>query len=169
MRASKKIDNADFSDKMRQGAISLNDRITEECDANPYGVPYHPRAWGQGWAVQFFGMRQYYLCKAFPDIFSAKLVTNALDYVLGCHPGSNTKSFVSGVGAKSATVAYGANRADNSYVPGGVISGTELISPDFPELLDYPYLWQQSEYVIGGGSSHYLFLVLAVTELLRRR
>lgn len=169
LRAAQKIDNAEFNDLMRQCAVSLNEKIMSECNANPYGVPYHPRAWGQGWAVQFFGMRHYFLCKAFPDIFSTKPMTNALDYVLGCHPGSNTKSFVSGVGAKSATVAYGVNRADNSYIPGGVISGTELIAPNFPELLDYPYLWQQSEYVIGGGSSHYLFLVLAVNDMLHKK
>jgi len=81
--------------------------------------------------------------------------------VLGCHPGSNTASFASGVGARSATVAYGLNRADWSYIPGGVVSGTALIRPDFPELLKFPFLWQQTEYVLGGGSSHYMFLVLA--------
>lgn len=31
-----------------------------------------------------------------------------------------------------ATVAYGLNRADWSYIPGGVISGTAMIRPDFP-------------------------------------
>ena len=55
---------------------------------------------------------------------------------------------------------------DWSYIPGGVISGTALIRPDFPELLVWPYLWQQTEYVLGGGSSHYMFLVLAVRHLL---
>lgn len=84
-----------------------------------------------------------------------------MDFVLGCHPGSNTASFASGVGARSATVAYGLNRADWSYIPGGVVSGTALIRPDFPELLEFPFLWQQTEYVLGGGSSHYMFLVLA--------
>ena len=54
----------------------------------------------------------------------------------------------SGVGAKSATVGYGLNRADWSYIPGGVVSGTALIRPDFPELLVFPFLWQQVEYVL---------------------
>ncbi|MGE4587578.1 MAG: hypothetical protein AB7D05_09575 [Mangrovibacterium sp.] len=40
---------------------------------------------------------------------------------MGCHPGKNTASFASGVGARSATVAYGLNRADWSYILGGVI------------------------------------------------
>ena len=73
------------------------------------------------------------------------------------------------MGTRSAVVAYGANRADWSYIPGGVISGTALIRPDFPELLEYPFLWQQTEYVLGGGSSNYLFLVLAVRQMNRER
>lgn len=80
--------------------------------------------------------------------------------------GKNIASFASGIGSVSATVAYGMNRADWSYIPGGVISGTALIRPDFPELLEFPYLWQQGEYVIGGGSTNYLLLVLAVRKLL---
>ena len=81
-----------------------------------------------------------------------------MEFVLGRHPGENTASFASGVGAVSATTAYGTTRADWSYVPGGVISGTAIIRPDLPELLKFPYLWQQTEYVLGGGSSHYLFV-----------
>jgi hypothetical protein len=42
----------------------------------------------------------------------------------------------------------------------------ELIRPDFPELLDWPYLWQQQEYVIGGGATNFMFLVLAADQLL---
>ena len=41
------------------------------------------------------------------------------------------------------------------------------IRPDFPELLVFPFLWQQVEYVMGGGSSHYMFLVLAAKDLLK--
>lgn len=76
-------------------------------------------------------------------------------------------SFASGIGAESVTAAYGFNRADASYIPGGVVSGTALIRPDFPELKDWPYLWQQTEYVLGGGSSRFMFLVLAVQDLMR--
>lgn len=61
------------------------------------------------------------------------------------------------------------NRADWSYIPGGVVSGTALIRPDFPELLTFPFLWQQTEYVLGGGSSHYMFLVLAVQDLMKNQ
>jgi hypothetical protein len=64
------------------------------------------------------------------------------------------------------TTAYGTNRADFSYIPGGVVSGTALIRPDLPELKDWPYLWQQGEYVMGGGACDFLFMVLAADHLL---
>ena len=133
----------------------------------PYGVPYRPNIWGAGWDIQAFGYRHYFLAKNYPGIFSTDQVCNALDFILGCHPGLNVQSFASGVGAKSATVGYGLNRADWSYIPGGVVSGTALIRPDFPELLVFPFLWQQVEYVLGGGSSHYMFLVLAAKDLMQ--
>ena len=72
------------------------------------------------------------------------------------------------MGTRPANIAYGANKGDWSYIPGGVISGTALIRPDFPELLEYPFLWQQTEYVLGGGSSHYMFLVLAAQQFLQK-
>ena len=104
----------------------------------------------------------------YPEIFSKEPIYDALNFILGCHPGLNRASFASGVGVESATVGYGLNRADWSYIPGGVVSGTGLIRPDFPELLRFPYLWQQVEYVIGGGSSHYMFLVLAAEKLSKK-
>ena len=133
---------------------------------NPYGVPYEPVIWGAGWGIQWFGVQQYYLHRGFPDVVSADYMLNALNFVLGVHPGSNTASFVSGVGSRSMTTAYGFNRADWSYIPGGVVSGTALIRPDLPELKDFPYLWQQGEYVLGGGATHYMFLVLAAQQVL---
>jgi hypothetical protein len=93
-------------------------------------------------------------------------VLNALNFILGVHPGPNTASFVSGVGARSVKVGYGLNRADWGHIPGGSVSGTALIRPDFPELLEWPFLWQQTEYVLGGGTTDYLLLVLAADRLL---
>jgi hypothetical protein len=133
---------------------------------SPFGVPYTPYIWGAGWDIERFGVEQFYLHQAFPDIVSADYMLNALNFMLGVHPGSNTASFASGVGARSATVAYGFNRADSSYIPGGVVSGTALIRPDFPELKDFGYLWQQMEYVLGGGSSNFMFLTLAADDVL---
>jgi endoglucanase len=55
------------------------------------------------------------------------------------------------------------------YPEATVASGTALIRPDFPELKDFPYLWQQGEYVMGGGSSNYMFLVLAADQVLNKK
>ena len=167
-RADQQIGNSDFSSSIRKSLQNLSAEFEKQRTETPYGIPYRPHIWGAGWDIQAFGFRQYFLSKNYPDLFDADYVFNALNFVLGCHPGSNTASFASGVGAKSATVGYGLNRADWSYIPGGVISGTALIRPDFPELLTFPYLWQQTEYVLGGGSSHYMFLVLAAQQLLNK-
>jgi endoglucanase len=150
-----------------RGAVSQNfSKMVESQAATPFGVPYRPYIWGAGWQIERFGVEQYFLHRAFPDIVSVDYMLNALNFLLGVHPGENTASFASGVGARSATIAYGFNRADWSYIPGGVVSGTALIRPDFPELKDFPYLWQQMEYVLGGGSSNYMFLVLAADQVL---
>lgn len=154
-----------FTGCVRKVAGSLAEKLPDIIGKNPYHVPYRQRAWGIGWDVQIFACRYYYLHKAFPDLFGPSLLTDSLNFVLGCHPGSNTASFASGIGARSAIPAYGANRADWSYIPGGVCSGTEIIAPDFPELLEFPFLWQQLEYVLGGGSTRFMFLVLAVRSL----
>ncbi|MDO4618643.1 MAG: glycoside hydrolase family 9 protein [Clostridia bacterium] len=135
---------------------------------NPYSVPYHPYKFGAGWDIQGMGFQYYFLQKHYPEIYGPEFLHNALSFILGCHPGSYTASFASGVGAVSATAAYGFNRSEFSYIPGGVISGTALILPDFPELLNWPYLWQQTEYVLGGGSSNYMFLVLAAKQTLEK-
>jgi hypothetical protein len=139
-------------------------KLTEEATKTPYAVPYKPYIWGAGWDIQEFGVQQYFFRKAWPQYTSKELQMDALNFVLGVHPGENTAAFASGVGARSATVAYGANRADWSYIPGGVISGTALIRPDLPELKVWPYFWQQSEYVMGGGETNYMFLALAASR-----
>lgn len=156
-----------FSKDFRKALLAYKEQLDKEVVSTPYGVPYRPHIWGAGWDIQGFGFRHYFLASAYPDIFNKEPIFNALNFVLGCHPGSNQESFASGVGAASATIGYGLNRADWSYIPGGVVSGTALIRPDFPELLHFPFLWQQKEYVLGGGSSHYMFLVLAVQQMVK--
>ena len=150
-----------FIAAFRAALADYKTSLDKQAAETPYCVPYRPSIWGAGWDIQRFGFEYHFLNAAYPEIFPKETIYNALNFVLGCHPGSNTASFASGVGACSATVAYGLNRADWSYIPGGVVSGTALIRPDFPELLEFPFLWQQTEYVLGGGSSHYMFLVLA--------
>jgi hypothetical protein len=170
--ASKVIDfinDNNYKQALTEAAKKYYANIVEQGKKTPYGVPYEPNIWGAGWTIQNFGFRQYYLHKAFPQIFPIDYMLNAMNFILGCHPGSNTASFASGVGANSLTTAYGFNRADWSYIPGGIGSGTALIRPDFPELLTWPFLWQQTEYVLGGGTTDYLFLILAADHELNKK
>jgi endoglucanase len=159
------VDNETYRKTIEVSLKELAGEITKQGKETPFGVPYRPHIWGAGWNIQEFGVHQYFLSKFYPDLFSKEYVLNALNFVLGCHPGENTASFASGVGSRSMTIAYGYNRDDWSYIPGGVVSGTALIRPDFPELKDFPFLWQQAEYVMGGGESNFLFLVLAADQV----
>jgi hypothetical protein len=165
-RALAQVNDPSFTKAVTDAVTAYRDEVLRLEKKTPYGVPYEPDIWGAGWTIQGFGMRQYFLHAAFPQVFSKELMLNALNFVLGCHPGPNNASFVSGVGSRSTTVAYGFNRADWSYLPGGSVSGTALIRPDYPELLSWPYLWQQTEYVLGDGTTDYLLLVLAADHLL---
>ncbi|MBS1918610.1 MAG: glycoside hydrolase family 9 protein [Bacteroidetes bacterium] len=168
-RALPLINNADLTNTITNSVKILFDTIQAQGKRTPYAVPYQPNIWGAGWDIQHFGYKQYFLHEAFPEIVSDDYMLSALNFILGCHPGSNTASFASGVGAHSMIPAYGFNRADWSYIPGGIASGTALIRPDFPELLPFPYLWQQGEYVLGGGTTDYLFLVLAANKVLNEK
>ncbi len=160
------VGNAEFTERMTLAARTYRAEVDELERKTPYGVPYEPNIWGAGWGIQHFGMQQYFLHRAYPDVFPLRLMLHALNFVLGCHPGPNTASFVSGVGASSLEVAYGFNRDDWAYIPGGSASGTALIRPDYPELLEWPHLWQQTEYVLGFGTTDYLILALAAERLL---
>ena len=162
------IEDAGFHSRIAVAVRAYQQELQQQSKQTPYGVPYRPYIWGAGWGIQEFGVRQYFFHKGWPESSGTDFIENALHFVLGVHPGENTMSFASGVGSSSATVAYGVNRADWSYIPGGVISGTALIRPDLPELKIWPYFWQQTEYVIGGGGTNYMFLVLAVDQLYRR-
>ena len=167
LRASKDKKVKRWLKSYRQALVAYSERLAKDVSETPYGVPYRPHIWGAGWDIQRFGYENYFLAAAYPELFSKDPIYNALNFILGCHPGINRASFAGGVGAESTTVGYGLNRADWSYIPGGVVSGTALIRPDFPELLTFPFLWQQVEYVLGGGSSHYMFLVLAAQQFAK--
>ncbi|HEU0100378.1 MAG TPA: glycoside hydrolase family 9 protein [Allosphingosinicella sp.] len=163
-----RIPDAGFRQRLGAAVAAYQARVRESARTDsPYGVPYKPDIWGAGWAIQERGVRQYFFHKGWPEATPTDSYVNALNFVLGVHPGENNASFVSGVGAKSATVAYGFNRADWSYIPGGVVSGTALIRPDLPELKEWPFFWQQTEYVMGGGEANYMFLALAADSLYR--
>ncbi len=181
-RAMSVMNDSGYNSAVRHLARKWKADADRRAATNPYGVRYpesisNPSwkletrtavdssfVWGYGWDLQQEAFQQYYFHKSFPDLFGADPLLTVLNFVLGCHPATN-ESFVSGVGTNSAPVAYGYNRADWSYIPGGVFSGCSLIKPDFMELKVFPFLWYQREYVIHGAAT-YIFLVLAANKLL---
>ncbi len=167
-RITDRINNENFKTGFAEDLRSYKESLDSTLALNPFGVPWRPAIWGVGWDIQKYALEHYFLVMQYPDLFDRELVLRVVNYVLGCHPGSNT-SLVSGVGAHSITNAFGVYRHLESYIPGGMVSGTALIRPDFPELKETtPYLWQQSEYVMPGAAS-YIFCVLAADKLLRDR
>jgi len=160
-----KIKDDNFKKEISEAVAAYQMKLRDDAEDSPFGVPYRPNIWGAGWTIQRFGVEQYFFYKGWPEHTTTDFFVNALNFVLGVHPGQNTASFASGIGSESVTVAYGVNRADWSFIPGGVASGTALIRPDLPELKIWPFFWQQTEYVMGGGATNYMFLVLAANKV----
>lgn len=155
-----------FHRAVKEALQPYKQKLDSALATNPWGVPWRPRIWGIGWNIQNYAVGQYFLNRAFPDMFPKDHVLNVVNYVLGCHPGSNT-TFVSAVGTNSLIPAYGYTMHWWSYIPGGNAAGTALIRPDFPELKHpFPYLWQQTEYVMPGAST-YIFDVMAADKMLK--
>ncbi|MGD8779035.1 MAG: glycoside hydrolase family 9 protein [Ignavibacteria bacterium] len=158
-----------FDETYKDKLINYVEKYKNECDKfskeNPYGVLIGRRPWAGNPELVAWSLTNYHVHKAFPEIFSPEYTLRGLNYVLGCHPGSNI-SFVSGVGTHSKKVAYGNNRADFSFIAGGVVPGVLMLKPDFPENKeDWPFFWGENEYVID-ICAEYIFLSNAVNELL---
>ena len=129
-------------------------------------MPITTGGWAGNGAVIQAGLNDYAIHRAFPELSDGQGVFRALDYLHGTHPGSNL-SFVSGVGARSKEVAYGMNRADFSFIAGGVVPGVLVLKPDLPENKeDWPFFWGQNEYVVNMTPS-YIKLVQAAIALTR--
>jgi endoglucanase len=164
-RVLAKVNDARFSRRVGAALARYATKLNSSLAQSPFGVPFDWQIWGVTWDIQDYAVCQYFLHRAYPRQFPRENLLRVLHYIFGCHPASNT-SLVSGVGAHSLTVAYGTNVNEWSSIPGGGVSGPALIRPDFPELKEpFPFLWQQSEYVIGGAAT-YLFCVLAGERLL---
>jgi len=181
VRALAAVDDSEFQSVIKSLAAGWRAVADKRAASNPYGVRYpddvsnpswkletrtHVHSgfvWGQGWYLQSDALGQYYFHKHLPELFDKEALLAVVNFVLGCHPGSN-QSYVSGVGSYSPLIAYGYNRADWSHIPGGVISGASLIKPDLMELKVFPFLWYQTEYVIGGAAT-YIFDLLAAQKL----
>jgi hypothetical protein len=123
---------------------------------NPFGVPISTGTWGGSGAAANFAIHMYYLHQAFPDLIGIDDTLRGFDYVLGRHPVNNV-SLVSTVGTSSKLIGYGNNRADYTFIPGGMVPGVVIIQPDFPELKDaWPFLWYENEYVVDTATSFIL-------------
>jgi len=127
-------------------------------------VPITTGGWAGSGTVLGYAMNAYTLHKAFPEIMPADAVFRGLEFLVGNHPASDA-SFVSAVGTVSKEVAYGNNRADFSFIAGGVVPGVLIIKPDFPENHeDWPFFWRENEYVIPEGAM-WIELAQAAQEL----
>jgi hypothetical protein len=159
------VDDEVFKTGVKEALQNYKSVLDKSLSENPFGVPWNPQIWGVGWDIQEYAVTQYYLNQAFPEMFDRENVLKVVNFVLGCHPGSST-SFISAVGSHSIIPAYGFNMHWWSYIPGGNVSGTALIQPDFPEMKEpFPYIWQQTEYVMPGAST-YIFCILAADKML---
>lgn len=180
-----KISDPEFRDVVLDIAKKWRSATAKVEASNPYGIRFPSSvlnaSWkldspeqlavgatmGNAWNLQSEAMREYFYYKNLPQIFDADPVLNVVNYVLGCHPASNS-SYVSGVGAKSPLMAYGFNRDDYTYIPGGIIPGASFVRPEFFELKDFPYHFNQTEYVIHGAAS-YIFDVLAAQSIMEHQ
>ena len=147
------------SDFKREIASALSEylpKMKEMISQNPYGVPISMGTWGgAGWVTRF-AYDMYSLHEAFPNAVGPEYTLHGLDYVLGNHPVSNI-SLVSTIGTNSKLIGYGSNRADYTFIPGGMVPGVVIIKPDFPELTsDWPFFWYENEYVVDAGTSFML-------------
>jgi hypothetical protein len=159
---------ASFREAMRPAVQAWKAQADAALKANPFGVPVTTGGWAGSGTVIGYGLTGYALHKAFPDIVTGDETLRAMAFLTGHHPGSDI-SFVSGVGTVSKEVAYGSNRADFSFIAGGVVPGVLIIKPDFPENHeDWPFFWGENEYVVNEGAL-WIELVHAAQDLVKQR
>lgn len=154
----------DYQNRLRDYVVKFRAMSDDYSKQNPYGVPMTTRGWGGNGAIINWAISNYYAHHYFPDIIGAEYMYKGVNYIFGCHPYHNL-SFVSAVGTRSHKITYGNNRADFSYIAGGVVPGLLLLRPDFLEnKQDWPFLWGENEVVIDICAS-YIFLSAAVNDL----
>lgn len=152
------IDCQEFKDSVNAAAAAFKPFVEQMQKESPFGSTLAH--------TEYIAYRQYWLHKYWPDLYPADYLFNIVNYLLGCRPGSTTNSLVSGVGVNSPIIAYGTNRADWSYIPGGTFwNAVNLVSPDFAEDKVWPFLWQEREYIIT-APCYYMFSVIATDRIL---
>lgn len=148
--------DADYRARLRPLVQTMKARVDRTMTKNPFGVPIADGTWAGSNQVVSFGTTMYLMHKAFPDLVGTDYTLNAIDYVLGRHPANNL-SLVSTVGTASKLIGYGHNRADYSFIPGGLVPGVLIVKPDFPEAkVDWPFLWFENEYTVSTTSAYIL-------------
>lgn len=153
-----------YKNKLQSYVVKLKALCDDFSKQNPYGVPIATGGWGGSGGVVGFASTNYYANKYYPAIITPEYVFRGLNYIFGCHPYSNI-SFVSSVGTVSKKITYGNNRADFSFIAGGIVPGILVLKPDFPENKeDWPFFWGENEVTVG-GCGDYIFLAAAAAEL----
>jgi endoglucanase len=145
--------DAGYRTRLRALVKAAIPQLNRYLDATPFGVPPSLGAWGGSAEVAEFGVQMYFLHEAFPDLVGPQYTLRAANYLLGTHPVSSV-SYISAIGTASKLQAYGNNRADNTYVPGGMIPGYVIIKPDFPECItNFGFLWFEDEYTVDAAAA----------------
>lgn len=140
------MDN-EFKEAYKTAAAAYVVSYDKSMASTPYGIATMApgNMWGGSQGVCTTGVNMYFLHKAFPDTVSGKYTLRVANYILGMHP-VNSTSWVAGVGKNSKTWTYSNNRAYETNIPGGIIPGYVVISPDFPECMDnFGMLWFEHE------------------------
>ena len=155
-----------FKQQLKVLAQTYQKELEKAETQNPFGVPITEGGWaGSGWVIRN-ATNNYYIHKAFPELVSRESVLQGLNFLYGTHPAHNL-SLVSNVGTRSKEVAYGMNRADFSFISGGIVPGILILKPDYPENHeDWPFFWGENEYVVNLAAS-YIFLVNAAEDVLK--
>ena len=134
-----------FKDSLRKVIPVFVEDAKRTAASTPYGVPVAGGTWGGSERVISWAQNNYMVWRYYPDLIDPELVLSGLNFIYGNHPYSNV-SFVTAVGVNTKKVAYGNNRADYTFIPGGIAPGLVLLQPDLLEHKDdYPFLWGENE------------------------
>jgi len=153
--------DAGYRERLRPYVVKFKELSDGYTRQNPYGVPMATGGWGGNGGIVNWAITCYYAQQVFPDLMGPAYVYRGLDYLFGCHPYSNL-SFVSAVGTRSKKITYGNNRADFSYIAGGVVPGILILKPDFPENKeDWPFFWGENEVTVGICANYILLAAAA--------
>lgn len=135
----------DFKAQLREVIPIFVEDAKRTAESTPYGVPVAGGTWGGSERVISWAQNNYMVWRYFPDMIDPEMVLAGLNFIYGNHPYSNV-SFVTAVGVNTKKVAYGNNRADYTFIPGGIAPGLVLLQPDLLEHKDdYPFLWGENE------------------------